>query len=359
MAENGADKLNALTRIDDLPRSLLAHDPQVALATTADSAALMSDWMGFVELVREDRGVLSELPKPRGSETAPDYIRRVWPLLEPEERGIALELGLQQMVTLERVAQVGIQVRIWRAYETGDWIHSPECPDSFRGWVKHVLADTLDGSLAEASHLANVVEAVAFLRDNPQLGGWLPEDLETCFRRPGYRRWRAVAAKILERKRALDDVPEEEAGPILEEIEQLSAAAADEGLTTQDLDAIGRKKPTLPTIIARVQKGKDPITGQETVILQVSPAQKTLLEQKTRGILSMVLEGETYKVPEYRYTQYCLDRSDQWMRRTLHDGRWGDWQAHGGQPVGAFDTVAFTDEDRNLTVLNYWVEVVA
>lgn len=355
MVENGHNELQALSRIDDLPRSLLAHDPEVALAATADSAALMSDWLGFVQMVQEHPAMLSELPKPTGNETAPEYIRRIWPLLEPEERGIALEMGLQQMVTLERVSQVGYQIRIWRAYESGDWNHSPECPDSFRGWVKHVLADTLDGSLAEASHLANVIEAVAFLRDSPDLGAWLPEDLEECFRRPGYRRWRAVAAKILDRKKILDDIPEEAAQPILQEIEDLSAAAADDGLTTTDLDQLGRKKTTLPPIIARVQKDKDPITGQETITMLVSAAQKALLQQKCRGIMEIVLEGETYKVPEFEYAQYLNDGGAMYTR-TLKGDHWTEWQECEGVE-GAFDTIAFSDEQRNLVVINTWVEV--
>lgn len=361
-------ELRVLTVIDNLPRTLLAGDPEVALPETARLAAQMTDWLGFKMLMQENPHLFSEIPKPTGEEEASTYIQRVWPLLQSGERAAALEMGLQQMVTLENVAQVGIQVRIWRAYESGEWQDSPECPDTFRAWVFHILTDTLDGNKATASHLANVVEAVAFLRDIQD--DWLPEDLEECFRRPAYRRYRAVAGKILARKKLLEELSgkmrdaaknelqelSQEAQEIEKQIHVLSEAAVDPENTTQDLDTAGRQRPGLPPILAEEQPGRD-ATGRYLVSLTLSPAQRTLFQQRTKGIVDYRLSGEVYNTPAWKYAEYRMNSAGKWQRRFHDESGWPDkWETWAeSTPVGVFDQVSYVSPE--LTVVKYWVEV--
>ena len=83
------DNLNALAVVDSGLDQLLALDPEVSQAATADRAALFVDWTGFRDLCANDPKILDSLPKPRDNELAQAYVARIWPLLEPEERGAA------------------------------------------------------------------------------------------------------------------------------------------------------------------------------------------------------------------------------------------------------------------------------
>jgi DNA-binding protein H-NS len=370
------DNLNALAVVDSGLDQLLALDPEVAQAATADRAALFVDWTGFRDLCADSPKILDSLPKPRDGELAQSYVARIWPLLEPGERGAALELGLQKMVTMQRISEVGIQLRVWRAYVSGDWTNSPECCDTFREWVQHALTDTLDGSSSEATQLANVVEAVAWCADNDI--GWLPRDdddnldLEACFRRPFYRRWRAVAARILDRAKILRELEaslvqkqrekaEVEArelqaavSDVEQEIKGLVEMVADqEGHNTKDLDQAGRQRPPrLPPIVAR-KNGKDPMTGRTTITMEVSPAQEIVLQQKGKGWLDLLLEGEQYNREEWDYWEYRMNGDGQWQRRIMVDNDWPQdtWEDCGG-PKGSLDIVAYTVPE--VTVLHVY-----
>jgi len=374
------EELQALAVVDDGLDSLLVPDPEVGLPATADRAALTVDWIGFRDLCTQSPGILDGLPKPKEHELAHVYIKRIWPLLEADERGTALEMGLQKMVTMGRISEVGVQLRIWRAYVSGDWQGSPECCDTFREWVHHVLTDTLEASTTEATHLANVVEAVAWLAKNDY--SWLPKDdednpaLEQCFTRPLYRRYRAVAAKILDRAKILGEVEarliekqrekqevevkdlQAAVNDIEQEITELVEHASDiEGYNTTDLDREGRTRPLrLPPIEARKDK-RDPITGRTTITMEVSLAQEIVLQQKGRGWLDLLLEGEQYDRAKWDYVEYRKIGTDGWERRILPEDKiWcdDDWEPWAGSPVGALDTLAYITKE--MTVLHYYVQ---
>ncbi len=359
MKENGHDQLLALARIDDVPASLLECDPEVMLPATADLAALAVDWMGFKDLIRrpEYRDRLHELPTPTDEEHAPEYIRRIWPLLDNDERGAALDLGLQRMVTMQRVAETGIQVRVWRAFASGEWIYSPSCPDKFGEWVRTTLLDG-QSSKAEASYLWRLCEIIMWLVHNPIEGLELPDDLESCFRRPHYRRWRAVVSKLWARITAYEETPPDEDADseILTEIAELVQAVQDEEKDTIELDSIGvRQQVTLPPIVME-QGIRNPMSGLTPIVATVSEAQLILLKQRMGAALDLRLQGEEYNTENYELAEYRIWKGST-LRRAWNGGSWNEWTLPlAGQfpPAGNNIEGVLCDQEMGLTYIRYW-----
>lgn len=367
MKECGHDELKALARIDDVPTSLLDHDPEVVLPVTANLAALAVDWMGFKDMIRrpEYRERLCELPGPGEDETAAQYIRRIWPLLEDEERGAALELGLQKMVTMKRVAETGIQVRVWRAFYSGEWLYGPSCPDTFAEWVRTTLLDS-HSSKAEASYLYRLCEIIMWLVHNAVDGIELPNDLESCFRRPYYRRWRAVVSKLWVRITALEETPpdDETSEAILDEIIELVQAVHDEDRDTTDLDDMGiRHHSSVPPIVME-QDARDPASGLTMITATVSEAQLILLKQRMRTALDLRFQGEQYDTEDYDLVEYRIetrcwgDTEVSYNSRRAWDGSsWTEWgPVLDGQfpPPGNNIEGVLIDPELRLSYIRFW-----
>ena len=316
--ENAKEEMQALARMDDLPRSLLDQDPEVALAETAKLAALTVDWLGFRALVDlpEHRHLVAR-HKPNGGETAEQYITRVWKSLSHQDRGAALDLGLGKMTTMGKLARTGIQVRVWRAYERDEWQHSPQCEDDFYAWVRMVLTDSLDQD-PESNKLARLCEVVRYLVYNNLDGVELPEDLEDIFRSPLYRRFKGILPRLQGLIREKDD--EDEPGSELDEMiaELVNAARSPGEYKLEQLDRLGRKKPPIPAIIVREEPGNDRNTGCYTVSAEITEAQRTLLKQKM---------GSCVRTGGWLWRRLCR------ARRCLPDGR-GDLCVH--DPSGAW-----------------------
>ncbi len=357
--QNGDKELRALARIDDTPRGLLNNDPQVALPATASLAADMVSWLGYMELVRlpEYADLLhNERLKVQEGENSATFVGRIWSLLSPNQRGIALQLGLEKTITMERVSSTGIQLRVWRAADSMEWTHPPGCHDTLREWIRYTLISELDGSSSSATHLANVVETVQWLSVNRSA---FPEymeenDLESwewCFRSPYYRRMRSVAGKILKmQEAALNDVT----GKIGNEIDELIEAVLDPDQDVKDLEKKGRQSPPLPPIIAMEGPNRDAVTGEYLVYMKLTEAQRILFQRKMSSDMEYKLEGEDYS--KHLLVQY-RDWEGIWNCRMWIDDAWTDWVP--GSPSlsrGSFDTIAFQDNESNLVVLNYWEE---
>jgi hypothetical protein len=382
---NGHEELQALARIDNLPRSLLDQDPEVALAQTANLAALTVDWLGFKALVElpEHRHLVAR-HKPNGDETAEQYIQRVWSKLSHEDRGAALDLGLGKMTTLGKLARTGIQVRVWRAYDRDEWQHSPQCEDDFYAWVRLALTDSLDQD-SESSKLSRLCEVVRCLLYNQIDGVELPEDVEDVFRSPLYWRFKLILPRLtgLVREKDLEEEPDSE---LDEQIAELVNAAKKPGEHKhRELEKLGRKKPPLPPIIFREEPGKDPDTGCYTVSADITEAQRTLLKQRMGDALEYRLVGEQYDTTDYVLVEYrikglefcckcgeegtrdcnvCIscgasygefDTHHQYSKRVHEDDDWGEWQdlAEKPKPDGYFDST-HADPELRLEYTRFW-----
>jgi hypothetical protein len=113
--------------------------------------------------------------------------------------------------------------------------------------------DGLSYSGSEASKLSTLCEVIGYLAHNPAGDNKLPEDIESCFRRPVYWKWKTIAPKIQqcidaynvipigdgtrESEREMLDAEEE----ILDEIEGLIDLVYDEDLTHQEVTQQSRK----------------------------------------------------------------------------------------------------------------------
>ncbi len=334
MIRNGDELTLALAGMDNT-QALIAADPQISLPATANLAADLIYWNGFREIVAlpQWKDITHRVPVPQTGEGIGAYLNRVWPLLSLEERGTVIDLGLSQMVSMQHLAEVGIQLCIWRAHQSGDWRGSPACPDTFREWVKCVVTDTLDGSASEASQLATLCEVVGWLIANELEGVQLPEDVESIFRRPLYRRWRSVAGKLRDRIVALQGGEEE----TVREVAELVDAASDLEMTTDELDTVGRTKPRLPSIPV-IEEKHDYDTGFRTLKLQVSEAQLAMLYRRLNGVLDYKLLGEQSdkKVNPVQYRVRLAEEAngftgeiegvEKWDFRNWKDGSWGPWE---------------------------------
>jgi len=355
---NCQDEMTALARIDTLPRSLLDYDPEVIMPASADLAAESINWLGFNQLIADPdhRSILEKLPKLKENEGAPSYIKRIWPKLSPTDRGAALDLGLQKTATMEKIAQVGIQLRIWRAYQTGEWLHSPSGETEFRPWLRSILIDSLEQSGAEATKLANVCEAVAWLRDNSFPDVELPKDLETCFMRRWYGRWKIIAAKVLQYRDAMDTMPTAEQ-ELQEELAAIVATVYDEDLKQPDLNVIGRlKEPRMPPIVV-VETERDANINVRKATLELSDLQYAHFLKKLGSSVEYRLAGEQYNTKDYILVEYRHDiEHDDWAYRAWseNDG-WSQFLSiePDAKRQGIFDSV-HTDSDLQLEYLRYW-----
>jgi len=359
--QNGSDFLGALALIDNVPRDLLREDPEVILPSTANLSALAVDWMGFNQLIRDPshRKLANSLPLPSELETGSDYVKRIWPLLSADERGAALDLGLQKMVTMNRVAETGIQVRIWRAYCSGEWLYSPACETQFRPWVRSVLTDDFDSSASEASKLASVCEVIGWLAENGDMlpGIMLPGDLEVCFRRPDYRRWKAIAPKILRYVAALKE--EDNGEEIKEEIAALVKAVYNRDLSVVEVEVAGRQKePRMPTIVA-IEGVKDRDTGRYPVTMYLSEVQRSYFQRKLAGMLDYKLQGEQPTsdlfLVEYRHCNV----EGEWSERLWHEETgWSSWHMLDKAPdFGGFFDSMIEDSEIGLSYYRYWERI--
>ena len=312
MKVNCQDELMALERIDTVPQSLLDADPEVTNIATAKVAALAVDWMGFKALVRNPvyRDTLKKLPSPEEDEADVDYIKRVWPMLGADEKAVALDMGLQKMVTMKKLAETGVQLRVWRAFESGEWTYSPSGEDDFRDWVRGIMVDVLESSSSEATKLSNVCEAIAWLRYNNVPGVQLPKDIATCFKNPEYRRWVSVASKILARASALEGkVDPQLENEIVEEIADLVANVYSES-TLAELTQIGRGTSRIPPIKV-IEEDRDEV-GVRHCLMQLNDAQQKL-------VLLVVLYSATPLVDYIDHCHYFPNKQCHYLKVLLND----------------------------------------
>jgi len=310
MKENCQDELMALEKIETMPQSLLDADPEVTMMATAKVAALAVDWMGFKALVHNPvyRDTLKKLPDPEDDESDVDYIERIWPMLSADEQAVALDMGLQKMVTMKKLAETGVQLRIWRAFESGEWTYSPTGENDFRDWVRGIMVDVLESSSSEATKLANVCEAIAWLKYNKVPGVKLPDDVESCFKSPDYRRWVSVASKILARASALEKKidPQAEA-EITEEIADLVSNVYSDS-TLAELTQIGRGTSRIPPIVV-IEEDRDEV-GVRHCLMELNDAQYTYFLRKLGHDVQYKLEGEQYDTGCYRLVEYRIHTQD-------------------------------------------------
>ena len=391
MKENGQEHQQALTKIDHIPQTLINLDPEVSSAAAANLCALAVDWMGFNELMQNQAFVeeLNRLPVAKLSDQPADYIAHIWPMLTDKERGTALDLGLQKMTTMGHISRTGIQVRIWRAFRSGEWQHSPAGENDFRPWVRSVLTDSLSFSSGESSKLATLCEVIGYLGDNFRFEFGIPENLEDCFRRPHYWRWKTVAPKILQVINAFEEETDEiEIRALEEEIGALVEAVYDEDLTSEDITSQGRKSaPRLKPIILLENRR---LANVHTGIYEITDAQLSYLRKKLGTTLDYRLEGEIYDVDQWTMVQYryrtgeiCTEcgaigslnpvtstctQCSSWgkmeglelcdRRELVPSGGWTEWDnLEEGEPKnkGVFES-ELSDQDMGLEYLTYWVK---
>jgi len=391
--ENCQDELLALERIDAMPQSLLDADPEVTNLVTAKVASLAVDWMGFKALVQNPvyRNTLKKLPSPEEDEADVDYIERIWPMLSPDEKAVALDMGLQKMVTMKKLAETGVQLRVWRAFESGEWTYSPSGETDFRDWVGNIMVDVLERSSSEATKLTNVCEAIAWLKFNRVTGVKLPKDIDNCFKNPEYRRWVSVASKILARASALEgNVDPEVETEIVSEIADLVSNVYSTN-TLAELTQIGRGTSRVPPIVVHEEDRDD--AGIRHCLMELNDTQHRFFLRKLGRDVQYRLDGESpqdedvsYVLMEYRLrtedvctacgvinqrnVTMCMEceeedtyqRTQSWAVRTWQGDKWSNWVIIGddedwkGMPDGIFDGM-LTDDTVGLEYYRQWEKV--
>ena len=356
MNQNGNDTRRALAIIDTLPQQLLDLDPQVELPQTANAAAIMVDWLGLkaLSLLPQYADTIADMPKPNEDEQPADYTLRVLKSLKPTTKGVILDLGLAKVLTMDKVAKTGIQLRVWRAFKDNEWQHSPHSPDSFYEWVKLVIADEADGSLPEANKLASLCEAIAYVLYNNIVD--LPHDVEAIFRSPLYRRYKA----ILPRLRALisdHENADDGADEIEEQLADLIENVADTDITAQELDEQGKKSPSMPPMIFTEAPHRDAQTGEYLVLGKLSATQRRYFQRKLGKTLDYRLEGEEYNKEQWMLSEY-RSRDEQYHFRMYIDEEWSEWYpSTASAPTGGYLDTIQADDELGLTYARYWQRV--
>jgi hypothetical protein len=328
----------------------LAVVPDLVLApmyNDADTVAAISDSFGMhMAIPREN------LPEFIEGESTKSYVRRVWPLLSKEERGAALTSGIQAVQSVGTFASTAVQVRVWRAFVSGEWRLSPEKSQSFREWVYAALSTEDDGHTTEASLLATTCEVVAWLSANRP--SEIPENPEECFMPGQYRRWRAVAGKLA---RLVKEGKEEELAPLVE-------AVQNEELTKTELDQIGRQKSGIPKIVMYEQAGDG--SGMVGARTSLTPAQVEYLKRLPNVAWKLQGEQPSGELVEYRRSWLPAKVNDDtgeiiegywetWTERVWDGKQWSEWVRIEPPKIGIVE-FRLTDEEFTVEYIRTWRE---
>jgi hypothetical protein len=260
--------------------------------------------------------------------------------------------GIQAVQNVQTFASTAIQVRVWRAFVSGEWRVSPEKPNSFREWVSGALSVEDGSHSTEASLLATVCEVVAWLLHNqPEK---LPEDPEECFMPGNYRRWRAVAGKL---SRLVKEGKEEQVAPIVD-------AVYDDSKTNTQIDQIGRQKSGIPPIVMYEQKGDG--SGLVGARASLTPAQVEYLKRLPSVEWKLQGEQPTGELVEYRRLQAApvcdpatgevLSSVELWYERAWDGSAWGAWVSLGNPPELGVVEVRVEDPELGVEYIRTWRE---
>jgi hypothetical protein len=300
-----------------------------------------------------------------------EYLPRVWPRLPIEVKGLIVTSGLQNAAFYRDALQDGIQLVVFRAYREGTWVVTMEqyssghgTDEDFRAWVRGIVSEDDSGySASEASQLATTVLNLTWLEANQYEG--LPKDIEEIFcDRQQYNRWRRLAGKLrrlIEAAAEMDDP--EDMDEYRDQIQEIVDAAQDPTMGHDDLDEVGKQRPSSPPILAEELPGMDDM-GRVQVVMTLTKLQRATLRSKLGRSLTYALKGEQVEsnawLVQYREQVDPKTGEIQYAERSHSDeSGWSDWYTLDEKPVynGRQEGAVVQDPELGLTYRMQWEQV--